>query len=178
MSASKTVTVAPDVVEEDGRRSDSMSLLVNQAHDVNAMRNTLLSFDKNDPSAAKRAIQNVTVLRIYHQMSRIVRYTELMDKIEDKLYCSIEAYIDQADEMNPETMSALLRLQERLQASMIESHKLLEPYLNAQTFSLPEITTEQVDDSFATRIMDQASREKIRTSALRIMEELKEVDTE
>lgn len=177
MSDSKTVTVDSEELNLDiaNQQHDGMSLFVNQMNDVNSMRQTLLTFNKNDPNAAKRAIQNITVLRIYHQMSRIIRYTELMDKIEDKMYQSIGCYLDDADEMDPNTWATLLRMQDQLQRSMIESHKLLEPYLNADTFNLPVVEVENPQESFTNMIIDQESREKLRTSAQAIIAELQGV---
>ena len=93
-----------------------------QKQDVAKMRASLLSFDGNDPMSARMALQNITIMRVYHQISRIIRYTEMMDKIEDKLYESIECSLDAMDSANPSTWLALLGVQEKLQKAMIESH--------------------------------------------------------
>lgn len=76
---------------------DNLSLYAAQCNDVEAMRNQLLTFNKTDPNAARKAIQNVTLLRVYHQLERIVRFTEMMDKIEDRIYQSIDAKLTNSD---------------------------------------------------------------------------------
>lgn len=152
--------------------SDMLSdLYINQTKDVANMRSSLLSFNKKDPNSAKQALQNITVLRVYHQLSRIIRYTETMDKIEDKMYESINATLDDMDEYDPKTWSILLNLQSKLQQSMIESHKLLEPYLNMEALSVVEMQPNEEDPSktFTAMILDQTSREKVRTSAQEVL---------
>jgi len=151
--------------------SDSMDLYLNQCRDVSNMRASLLSFNKNDPNSAKRALQNITVLRVYHQISRIIRYTEMMDKIEDKMYESIDLDLNSMDTLDPMTWKTLLNLQSRLQQNMIESHKILEPYLDLSKLTTVEITAEANDpaDSFTSMILDQESREKLRTSAQQVL---------
>ena len=54
---------------------DNTNLYVQQLRDVDDMRRSLLCFDRNDPDGARKAIQNITVLRIYHQMNRILLTT-------------------------------------------------------------------------------------------------------
>lgn len=150
--------------------SSDIDLYVNQTRDVANMRAALLNLNKSDPNAARRALQNITVLRVYHQISRIIRYTELMDRIEDKMYESIGMDLDAMDSMDPSTWRTLVSLQAKLQESMIESHKLLEPYLKLESLTSIDIPQE-VDPttSFTAVIMDQESREKIRTSAQEVL---------
>lgn len=153
--------------------SNSLSLLAAQSNDVSNMRATLLSFNKSDPQAAVKAIKNVTILRVYHQLERIVRYTEMMDKIEDKMYQSIEMKLQNADPDDEDLWLTLIPMQERLQRMMVESHKLLEPYLDIEALSSLEIP-EQADPaaSFTSMILDQEAREKVRTSVQTILAEL------
>ena len=145
--------------------TSGIDLYNEQMKDVAGMRSSLLSFKKDDPEAATKALQNITVLRVYHQISRIIRYTELMDKIEDKMYESIEMSLDSMDSADPTTWMHLLSLQHKLQTSMIESHKLLEPYLDLSVLSTVQVPAADPNDSFAAMILDQESREKLRTSA-------------
>ena len=157
-------------VEETKTVSSDMDLYVNQCKDVASMRSSLLSFNKNDPNAARKALQNITILRVYHQISSIIRYTELMDEIEDKMYSSIRMDMQSMDELDPMTWRTLLSLQEKLQKNMIESHKLLEPYLNPELFASIEVSQpEDPQDTFASIIIDQQSREKIRSSAQAVL---------
>lgn len=140
-----------------------------QKEDVAKMRASLLSFDGKDPMSAKLALQNITVMRVYHQLSRIIRYTEMMDKIEDKLYESIDRSLETMDSANPSTWLALLGVQEKLQKAMIESHKLLEPYLKMDLFSNIEILEPEPQESFAAMIINQESRDKLRNSAQAVL---------
>ena len=130
-------------------------------------------FNENDPISTKRAMQNITVLRVYHQMARIIRFTEMLDKIEDKMYSAIDNTLDDMDEYDEGTWIKLVSLQERLQRSMIESHKLLEPYLDLTQLSV--IESNPVQDSpnaFAGMLLNQESREKLRSSAQQVIAEL------
>lgn len=147
-----------------------------QSTEVAQMRNTLLTFNRDDPSSAKRALQYITVQRVYHQMSRIIRYTELIDKIEDKMYESIETNLDNMDSADPMTWKTLLTLQSKLQESMIESHKLLEPYLKLETLTSVEVPKDDPNDTFTSMILDQQSREKLRTSAQEVLAAIATVD--
>ena len=151
-----------------------------QSTEVAQMRATLLSFNKNDPDSAKKALQYITVQRVYHQMSRIIRYTEMLDKIEDKMYESIELDMNQMDSADPMTWKTLLSLQSKLQEAMIESHKLLEPYLKIETLTSVEVPKDDPNDTFTAMILDQQSREKLRTSAQEVLAAIavKEVDSE
>lgn len=152
-------------------------LYAEQAKDVSEMRNALLSFNKKDPNAAKKAIQNVTILRVYHQMERIVKFTEMMDKLEDRVYQSIDAKLEDSDPDDSELYFTLIPIQERLQHMMIESHKLLEPYLSFDQLANFEVPV--VDDpgqSFASMLLDQESREKVRTSAQEVLAAIASLD--
>lgn len=149
-----------------------------QSTEVAQMRATLLSFNKNDPDSAKKALQYITVQRVYHQMSRIIRYTEMLDKIEDKMYESIELDMDQMDSSDPMTWKTLLSLQSKLQEAMIESHKLLEPYLKIETLTSVEVPKDDPNDTFTAMILDQQSREKLRTSAQEVLAAIATVDND
>ena len=143
-----------------------------QREDVAKMRTSLLSCTDDTAIPARRAIQQITVLRVYHQISRIIRYLEIMDKLEDKLYESISFELDNADVTESETWLKLITIQEKLQKSMIESHKLLQPYLDIQEFSVVDLT--QSDDS-STRtelLMSPEERDSLRLAAQSVLKEL------
>lgn len=155
----------------DGFTSILDPLYQKQKEGVAKMRASLLACTE-DPTMAKAAIQNISTLRVYHQIARIIRYLEMMDKLEDKLYSSIDATIDNANETSPSTWMMLLNIQERLQKTMIESHKLLQPYLDIQEFSIVELTAQSVDDNSRPMILNADSRDKIRSSAQAALEAL------
>lgn len=148
-----------------------------QREGVSRMRASLLSCTLDAPSSTvKSALQQVTVMRVYHQISRIIKYLDLMDQLEEKLYTSIEHTIDTLPESNPKTWMTLLSVQTQLQKNMIESQKLLEPFM-ATNFSLPELEASHQADSTAY-IIPQESREKLRTSAQQILQELESGDVD
>ncbi len=145
-----------------------------QKEGVDRMRTALLSCPSEDYLSTKYAIKQVTALRIYHQMMRIVSYTELMDKLEAKLYQSIEYAIDNSSPTNQSTWMMLLSIQEKLQKNMLESQKLIEPYLNME---FPEdITNEKELDHDG--ILNADSREKIRLGARTVLSQLEELQEE
>lgn len=147
-------------------------LLKEQQAQVNQMRATLLSCNKSDPASAKLAIQNITVMRIYHQISRIIRFTDMMDRLEDKLYASIEANLAEMDEFDPNTMIMLTKIQSQLQETMIESQKLLQPYLDMDITAFAPIQEATPADSFAATIISKESRNNIRNGAQAVLTEL------
>lgn len=152
-----------------------------QKEGVARMRTSLLSCISADSgSITSKAINNITVLRIYHQISRIIRYLDLMDKLEDKLYDSISYHIDHMDARDLSTMEVLLEIQTKLQKSMIESHKLLQPYMDVQDLSIVDLVavSSESNESFGEMsLIPSESRDKIRTSAKSLLDELQQSDT-
>lgn len=148
-----------------------------QREDVAKMRTSLLACS-DDPLTSTKALTNITVLRVYHQVSRIIRYLEMMDKIEDKLYESLDYRIDHMDIENPTTWMMLLTVQEKLQKNLIESHRLLQPYLNVEEFSLQSLmpTTSSPVESGAAAVLPKSSRDKLRQSAQQVLAALNEVE--
>ena len=145
-------------------------LYAKQQKDVAEMRASLMSFNSGNPTSAMNAIQKITAMRFYHQLSRIIRYTEMMDKIEEKLYESIDKSLNKMNTDSPSTWMTLLGVQERLQKSMIESQKLLQPYLDLDKLNFVQAPIEvQTSDSFGAMIIDQDSRDKLRTSAQAVL---------
>lgn len=144
---------------------------------VSRMRTSLLSCTMDSTgNTAKQALQQITVMRIYHQISRVIKYLDLMDKLEDKLYSSIEQSIDNMAEANPSTWAMLLRIQSQLQDNMLQSQKLLAPYMNIDSFSLSEIVENSKKADSTAYLIPQESREKLRTSAQAILVELEAGD--
>ena len=145
-------------------------LIHKQKEDVAKMRASLLCCN-DDIYAAGQAIKNITVLRVYHQISRIIKYIEMMDKIEDKLYRSIDASIDMMDDDNPTTWMSLLTIQEKLQKNLIDSHKLLEPYLNSDIFNIESLSPTIIDtaETNVAGVLTKESRDQLRVSAQQVL---------
>ena len=141
---------------------------------VNMMRLNLGAIDYGDPGATKTALRNITVLRVYHHLSRIIRYTEMMDKLEDRLYESLDANIDNLNLQDMGTAAQLLAIQTKLQSMMLDSQKLLAPYLdNIQL--LDDAYVPQVESSSPTTLTyDANTREKLRTAAQQVLAALAE----
>lgn len=160
-----------DVKTVDSPLTIQDPLIAKQKEDVAKMRASLLCCS-DDPFTATQAMKNITVLRVYHQISRIIKYIEMMDKIEDKLYESIDIQLDNFDAHNPVTWMTLLTMQERLQKNLIDSHKLLEPYLK-QMKDIEEfvVVSERVIDSeySDSNLISKESREKLRSSAQQVL---------
>lgn len=146
-----------------------------QKEGVSKMRTSLLACTSN-PSLAKTAINQVTVLRIYHQIARIIKYLEMMDKLEEKMYEAIDHTIDNANTNSPSGWMMLMGIQERLQKTMIESHKLLQPYMELKDLNIMDLMeAQQNDESSPTKIiLDAESRDKLRNNAQAVLLELGE----
>lgn len=144
-------------------------LYMKQQQDVAAMRASLLAFSSGDPTSARLAVQKITAMRFYHQISRIIRYTDMMDRIEAKLYESIDRSLERMNVDSPATWMSLLQIQERLQKCMIESQKLLQPYLDLESLSFVEIPQASEEVSFGAMIMEPESRDKLRASAQAVL---------
>lgn len=157
------------IPETFGAEHSQDPLIAKQKHDVDMMRTTLLTCNISDPNSVKAAMNNILVMRVYHQISRIIKYTEQMDKIEAKLYDSIDQSLENMNEADPRTWITLLNIQERLQKIMIDSHKLIEPYLKLEDLTYVEVVPEISTDSFAKTLLDQDSRERLRTTAQAIL---------
>lgn len=157
-------------------RSDaelSNPIYTKQLEDVASMRSSLLLSNINNPASVRNAMQNITVMRVYHQLSRIIRFLEMQAKIEDKLYESIECSMDMMDSHDASTWLALLGIQEKLLKCMTESEKLLQPYLDLTPY-IEATTIPDADpkESFANMIMDKDSRENLRNAAAAVLEAL------
>lgn len=152
-------------------------LYMKQQQDVAAMRASLLAFSSGDPTSARLAVQKITAMRFYHQLSRIIRYTDMMDKIEAKLYESIDRSLERMNSDSPATWMQLLTIQERLQKSMIESQKLLQPYLDLESLSFVEVPQAAEEVSFGAMLMEQESRDRLRSSAQAVLAAIQASET-
>lgn len=158
--------------------SDNMidPLLKEQKEQAAQMRAALLSCKKNDITSAKVALQNIAVLQVYHQVARIIRYTEVMDRLEDKLYESIDANLAQMDEFDPATMLTLVKIQGDLQKSMVMSQELLKPYMDIDLESIaPPVNIDEAT-SFGAAILPKESRNAIRNGAQALLTELRKTE--
>lgn len=162
-------TVAIDSV------SDTVTTEVNllykqQEQDVKGMRSALLGCNRKDAKSVKSAMRNILVMRVYHQLARIIRFTEEMDKIEDKMYKELDRQLLDPDFTGTESLVLLIGIQERLQKVMVDSQKLLDPYLDMNELMMIEAEVEEEqDDSFGSKILSQTSRQNIREGARRIL---------
>ena len=161
-------------VSVEHNKKDPLTVVQNES--ISRMRNALLSLSIEDSTSVKTTIQQITVLRIYHQLVRIVKYLDIMDKLEDKLYESIDAQLMTMDVYDSSTMQELLLVQASLQKSMIESHKLLQPYLEIENLSIGELMPDTTTDA-KTSIIPETSREKLRIAAQTLLSEL-DVDSD
>lgn len=147
-----------------------------QKQDVAKMRTSLLACAEENGMSARSALQNITAMQVYHQLTRIVRYLEIMDKLEHKLYSSIEHTIDNSDDTSPATWVKLLSIQDQLQKNMIASHKILEPYLNIKDFLVVELNDSDKDTPTNDMLMSPESRDRLRSKAQEVMASLSEGD--
>ena len=150
-------------------------ILREQKMQIDQMRSIYIKFNKGEPNAAKRAMQNITVLRIYHQMGRIIKFTEVMDALEDKLYDSMMMNIGQMDSADPATLMMLLKVQAQLQETMIQSQLLIKPYLDMDIEAIAP-PQELEETSFGAAIISQESRNNIRTGAQALLTELRKAN--
>lgn len=158
--------------EEDNVTHFVDPLTAKQKSHTDEMRDALLACNFGDIASTKSALQYITLRRILHQVERIIKYTELMDRLEDKLYESIDQNLADMDEFDPNTMMLLLKVQSQLQTSMIESQKLLQPYLEMDVTAYAP-AQEVAEDSFIANIIPQESRNTIRNGAQALLTELR-----
>jgi len=152
-------------------------LLREQQAQAAQMRDALLTCKKNDITSAKVALQNIAVLQVYHQVARIIRYTEVMDRLEDKLYASIDANLAQMDDFDPATMMMLTKVQADLMKSMVMSQDLLKPYLDIDLDAIAPPRDVNEETSFGAAILPKESRNAIRNGAQALLTELRKTET-
>jgi hypothetical protein len=171
MTYSKTVGSSQSSSDLDSLRHES----------IERMKLALLSASLDNPTSTASAIRQVTIMRVYHQVTRIVEYLDLMDTLETNLYRSIRLEMNDigSDESNLKTITKLLTIQEKLQKSIIESNKLLQPFVesdNMPMFNEIEANAEVLSDD--EKLLPSEDRSKLRENANEILKELKAIDNE
>lgn len=159
---------------------DESNIMVNplyqrQREGVSKMRTSLLSCNDDGVISTSQVLRSVTAMRVYHQLTRIIRYLEIMDKLENKLYESIDYTIDNSDITDIKTLNDLMVIQERLQKSMIESHKLLQPYLDLDEFLVVDLVPSESTTEQSSEIMNPEDRDRLRTNAQAVLQQLQEL---
>lgn len=143
-------------------------LRAKQREDVAKMRTSLLCC--SDDAYSKQVVfRNISVMSAYHQYMRIIQYLDKMDRIEERMYEAIDFRVENIDITNTSAWSILLGLQERLQKLMIDSYKLIEPYINIPNLFIEEVPSIQ-NNSDGTSILSKTSRDKLRTSAQQVLD--------
>ena len=166
----KTVGEVGDVSEFDSGLVDP--LFREQTEQANQMRSALLTCRKNDITSAKVALQNIAVLQVYHQVARIIRFTEMMDRLEDKLYASIDANLAQMDKFDPATMLMLTKVQADMMKTMVLSKEVLQPFTDIDLDKIAPPVPVDDGDSFGAAILPKESRNAIRNGAQALLTEL------
>lgn len=153
-------------------------LLREQTEQATQMRDALLTCRKNDITSAKVALQNIAVLQVYHQVARIIRFIEMMDRLEDKLYASIAANLAQMDEFDPATMLMLTKVQADMMKTMAISKDVLQPFTDLDLDAIAPPVSVDDEDSFGAAILPKESRNAIRNGAQALLTELTKTNTE
>lgn len=169
MKNPETVEIS-NITTLDNNPKSADALTDQQQSDVSAMRSALLDCDRSDAASVSFALQSIFSMRVFHHLSRLVKYTEYIDKIEQKMYESMDRFMDNLDETDTSGWLVLMNAQEQLQKIMMNSQKLLEPYSNVSLY-IPE---RPIEDSFGNGLLDQTERKKLRESAQLILDTLKE----
>lgn len=156
-----------EIIEESDVLLEDPILKI-QREDTAKMRSSLLCCSGESSSLVKQALNNITVIRVYHELTRIIRYTELMDKLEAKMYDSMEYNIEHLDMKSSATWAMLMGMQANLQKSMENSYKLLKPYLTLSKTDITSITS-AVDTNVEAVPLDTKSRDSIRATAQHIL---------
>lgn len=177
MTNTKTVGGLVKNSDYDESTSDPLSSLKHES--ISRMKTALLAVSLDDPYSAAAAMQQVTMLRIYHQVTRIIQYLDLMDKLEDRLYESIQEELEYPTATdNVTVLTRLLGIQEKLQKSIIESNKLLAPYLEMDQYTA--FASVEAPTPISAQVLDISSNERnaLRENAGAIINELKSLAPE
>jgi hypothetical protein len=166
----------PETVAIDSVSAPKLdSLYAQQQQDIKNMRSALLDCNRTDAKSVKSAMRNILVMRLYHQMARIIRFTEEMDQVEDRMYHELHLKLKDPSLEGSEALILLLTIQERMQKLMVESQKLLDPYMNLDLLNMVDVDAQaEEDDSYGAKILSQESRQNIRSNAQQIMNLLNE----
>lgn len=142
---------------------------------IERMKTALLASSLDDPTSAAFAIRSVTIMRVYHQVARIVQYLDLMDKLESAIYEKVEEELNTVvdDDSNFYQLTKLLAVQEKLQKSIIESNKLLAPYLEMDNYPAFESIESVTPVSASVLEVSSTQRNLLRENAGSILDDLK-----
>ena len=168
------VTPEPSVLAETDSLVDP--LIFEQKEQANLMRKSLLTCRTGTISDAKIALQNIAVLQIYHEVARIIRFIEVMDRLEDKIYDSVDMNIGGMDSADPATLMMLVKVQGDLYKTMAMSQELLKPYMNIDLESIAPMRDVTEDTSFGVAILPKESRNAIRNGAQALLTELRKTE--
>ena len=95
--------------------------------------------------------------------------------IEEKLYDSVNRLIDRSDPDSIMTMNMLLNVQERMQKLLIESNKILSPFLDMTQY-IESIDSSVIDEDPERVVkLDATKRENLRNAANKVLLELNAV---
>lgn len=148
-------------------------MVVKQREGIEKMRSALLAGSEDSTITAKSTMNSIAVLQLYHQVVRIIRYLDLMEKLEAKLYESIEFQIDSADYTSDATWPMLLGIQSNLQSAMDKSHKLMQNTLSIRDELISMDMCEEVSqDQTLPGVMGPETRDRLRTNAQALLAEL------
>jgi hypothetical protein len=142
-----------------------------QKQGVSKMREALLA-SADGTMTVSTAMQRVTALRIFHQMNRVIQYTEMMDKLEAKLYEAMDFAITATDITNRHDMLILVGLQERLQKNFLDSQKMLQPYIEMGEAFKNYVEYTEDNDILKDQLASPDGREHIRIAAQRVIKQL------
>lgn len=172
MKHPETVEISNIKTLENNDTKSADALTAQQQSDVSAMRSALLNCDRGDATSVSFALQIIFSMRVFHQLAKLIKYTEYMDKVEQKMYESMDRFMDNMEKTDDAGTGwlVLINAQDQLQKIMMNSQKLLEPYNNVSLY-VPE---QPVEDSFGNGLLDQHERKKLRESAQFILDTLKE----
>lgn len=179
--ARSTKTVSGSLISNTGYETNCDPLTSMKYEAVDRMRTALLSASLEDPLSAATAIQQVTIMRVYHQVARIVQYLDLMDKLENAMYSKISSQIDSIeynyDGDDFSAITKLLAIQEKLQKSIIESNKLLAPYLDMEQY--PAFTAIDAPTPVSQNVLEveATQRNLLRENASSVLKELEALST-
>ena len=162
------ITIEPDSLVDP--------LIFEQKEQANLMRKSLLTCRTGTISNAKVALQNIAVLQIYHEVARIIRFIEVMDRLEDKIYDSIDMNISGMESADPATMLMLVKVQGDLYKTMAMSQELLKPYMNIDLEAIAPMKDVNEDIPFGVAIIPKESRTAIRNGAQALLTELRKTE--
>ena len=157
--------------------SDPSPLQKSMHESTERMQTALLSASMDSPNEVVTAMRQVSLLRAHHQVMRIVQFLQLMDKLEAKMYEAIELDMATMDLTDSQSWKTLLTLQTKLQENIVNSNKLLMPFLEMGKYPIfNEMAT--AADSEVDIVIDlpPAKRNQLRENAESILAELEDLD--